>query len=64
MVTSPWDDRPRLQSMIVGARRARTLRLYFVIMGLGAAEAGAADEMESVTHAFQPSGRFWASNSL
>ena len=37
---------------------------YFVIMGLGAAAAGAAGEIESVTHAFQPSGRFCASNSL
>jgi|SRR6185437_13487676 len=39
--------------------------LYFVIMGLAAAGGvGAAGEMENTTHAFHPSGRFWASNSL
>jgi hypothetical protein len=39
--------------------------LYFVMMGLPAAGGvGAAGEMENTTHAFQPSGRFWASNSL
>ena len=44
--------------------RLEPSRQYLRCSGFDAVDSGAAFEIAKVSHTFQPSGRFWAANSL